>query len=117
MKDKSKPLTLEEYKEWGNPYNKKYESYIKKYDPILNIDLKAKYPNVYIYSNLEDTLVEYKEPFHYYMKMKEADVFKNKERNLYMNINLKYGHTQSSKRYENLNEQAIIYSMIVKQIK
>ena len=50
------------------------------------------------------------------MKMKEADVFKNKEKNLYMNINLKYGHTQSSKRYENLNEQAIIYSMIVKQI-
>ena len=116
MKDNSKPLTLEEYKEWGNPNIKKYESYMEKYDPMRNINLKSNYPNVYIYSNLEDTLVDYKEPFNYYMKMKEADVFKNKEKNLYMNINLKYGHTQSSKRYENLNEQAIIYSMIVKQI-
>ena len=58
--------------------------------------MKAKYPNIYIYSNLEDTLVEYKEPLNYYMKIKDADVFKNKEK-FVMHINLKYGHIQSSK--------------------
>ena len=117
MKDTSKPLTTEEYKEWGNPNIKKYGDYIKKYDPIINIDTKAKYPNIYIYSNLEDTLVEYKEPLNYYMKIKHADVFKNKERNLMMHINLKYGHMQSSKRYEGLNEFGVYYSLIINQLK
>ena len=117
MKDTSKPLTTEEYKEWGNPNVKKYYNYIKKYDPIRNIDMKAKYPNIYIYSNLEDTLVEYKEPLNYYMKIKDADVFKNKERNLLMHINLKYGHMQSSKRYEGLDEFGVYYSMIINQLK
>lgn len=117
MKDTSKPLTTEEYKEWGNPNNKKYYDYIKKYDPILNIDMKAKYPNIYIYSNLEDTLVEYKEPLKYYMKIKDADVFKSKERNLLMHINLKYGHMQSSKRYEGLDEFGVYYSLIINQLK
>ena len=36
---------------------------------MRNIDMKGKYPNIYIYSNLEDTLVEYKEPLNYYMKI------------------------------------------------
>jgi len=117
MKDESKPLTIEEYKEWGNPNIKKYETYIKKYDPISNIDLNADYPNIYIYSNLNDTLVEYKEPYKYYMKIKDADVFKTNKKNIHMNINLKYGHMQSSKRYENLNEFAIYYSIIINKLK
>lgn len=117
MMDTSKPLTLEEYKEWGNPHIKKYYNYMKKYDPMNNIDLSNKYPNIFIYSNLEDTLVEYKEPFNYYMKIKEADVFKNNEREILMNINLKYGHVQSSKRYEGLNEFAIYYSILINTLK
>jgi oligopeptidase B len=117
MKDESKPLTIEEYKEWGNPNIKKYETYIKKYDPISNIDFNADYPNIYIYSNLNDTLVEYKEPYKYYMKIKDADVFKTNKKNIHMNINLKYGHMQSSKRYENLNEFAIYYSIIINKLK
>ncbi len=117
MKDKSKPLTLEEYKEWGNPNIKKYESYIKSYDPVQNIRPKEKYPSIYIYSNMEDTLVEYKEPLKYYMLMKNVDVFSNNKRKLLMNINMKYGHVQSSKRYENNTEDATHYSIIINQIK
>ena len=117
MKDKSKPLTTEEYKEWGNPHNKKYETYIKKYDPMLNIDTNKDYPNIFIYSNFNDTLVSYKEPLKYYLKIKEANVFKNKEKDIMLNINLKYGHTQSSKRYESIDEEAIYYSIIIEKLK
>jgi oligopeptidase B len=117
MKDDSKPLTTEEYKEWGNPHNKKYETYIKKYDPMLNIDTNKDYPNIFIYSNFNDTLVSYKEPLKYYLKIKEANVFKNKEKDIFLNINLKYGHTQSSKRYESVDEEAIYYAMIIDKLR
>lgn len=116
MSDSTIPLTTEEYNEWGNPKQKKYRDYMEKYDPILNINLKKDYPNIFIYSNFEDSLVQYKEPFKYYQKIKEADVFKHKEKSLDMFINLKYGHVQSSKRYENLREHGVYYSIIINKL-
>ena len=52
----------------------------------------------------------------YYQKIKEADVFKHKEKSLDMFINLKYGHVQSSKRYENLSEHGVYYSIIIDKL-
>ena len=39
MSDESIPLTTFEYKEWGNPSNRKEYFYIKKYSPYDNIEL------------------------------------------------------------------------------
>ena len=89
---------------------------MEKYDPILNIDLKKDYPNIFIYSNIEDSLVQYKEPLKYYQKIKEAEVFKQNKKSLDMFINLKYGHVQSSKRYESLNEHGVYYSVIIDKL-
>lgn len=116
MSDSSIPLTTEEFNEWGNPKQKKYRDYMEKYDPILNIDLKKDYPNIFIYSNIEDSLVQYKEPLKYYQKIKEAEVFKQNKKSLDMLINLKYGHVQSSKRYESLNEYGVYYSIIIDKL-
>ena len=80
------------------------------------LDYKKKYPNIFIYSNLNDTLVPYLEPFNYYLKMKGADVFTSGERDIIMNMKLKYGHSQSSKRYEKLKEMGEIYDIILKYI-
>lgn len=90
---------------------------MKRYSPQDNIDYKKKYPNIFIYSNLNDTLVPYLEPFNYYLKIKGADVFTNKERDIIMNMKLKYGHMQSSKRYEHLYEYAEYYAIILNYIK
>ena len=90
---------------------------MKRYSPQDNIDYKKNYPNIFIYSNLNDTLVPYLEPFNYYLKMKGADVFTTGEKDIIMNMKLKYGHSQSSKRYEFLYEYAEYYTMILNYIK
>lgn len=110
------PLAIESYREWGNPNEKKVHDYMKRYSPQDNIDYKKKYPNIFIYSNLNDTLVPYLEPFNYYLKMKGADVFTSGERDIIMNMKLKYGHSQSSKRYEYLYEYAEYYAIILNYI-
>ena len=113
MSDKCSPLTTEEYYEFGNPSDKKMYEYIKKYSPIDNINFKHNYPNVYIYSNINDNQVRYTEPFKYYNKIKNSSVFISGEKDLLMKINLKYGHRQSSKRFEMMNETAEIYNLIL----
>ena len=49
--------------------------------------------------------------------MKGADVFTSGERDIIMNMKLKYGHMQSSKRYEHLYEHAEYYAIILNYIK
>jgi len=109
------PLTTEEYKEWGNPGDPKYFNAMKAYDPIRNIDITAPYPNIFIYTNKNDSLVGYWVPFNYYMKMKNADVFKNNERKINIYINSKYGHQGSSDIDETREERAEVYAVILKQ--
>ena len=113
MCNDKKPLTTEEYYEWGNPKEKKYFEYIKSYCPYTNINLKNEYPNIYIYSNIEDSLVDYKVPYNYYLKIRESEVFKNKSRNIFLNIKLKYGHKGSSNHFEKNSETGDIYTVIL----
>lgn len=116
MSDKCGPLTREEYHEFGNANIKKVRDYMMKYSPIDNIDYTNNYPNIFIYSNIDDTQVLYSEPYKYYHKIKESNIFKSNNKDLLMNIKLKYGHGQSSKRYESIVEMAEIYSLIIKYI-
>jgi protease II len=90
---------------------------MKQYSPQDNICLNSKYPNIFIYSNLHDTNVSFDEAYKYYNTIKNARVFLNKERDIHMMINMKYGHSQSSKRYEKNKEIAQIYDIIIKYIK
>jgi len=114
MTDTCQPLTTEEFKEWGNPKDKKVLNYLKSYDPISNINLLNNYPNIYIYGNLNDTLVPYYQPLKYYKKIKNAKIFKNKDKFVLLKINLKYGHMDASKTSESLYGTAEKYSMIIK---
>ena len=113
MCNDKKPLTTEEYKEWGNPKEKKYFDYMSMYCPYNNIDLCKEYPNLYIYSNLVDSLVSYKVPYNYYIKIREADVYKSGKKNIYLNIKMKYGHSGSSNHFERNEEMADIYTVIL----
>jgi len=108
-----KALTTEEYLEWGNPKIKKYFDYMNSYCPYSNINLKNNYPNIYLYSNINDSLVDYKVPYNYYLKIRQADVFKNKLKKIFLNIKLKYGHKGCSDHFEKNYEVSDIYSMIL----
>lgn len=113
MCNDKKALTTEEYIEWGNPKVKKYYNYMKDYCPYANIDLKKNYPNLYIYSNINDSLVDYRVPYNYYLKIREAEVYKNKLRKVFLNIKLKYGHKGSSDYFEKHEEDATIDTIIL----
>ena len=113
MTNECQPLTTEEYEEWGNPSNKQIEKYMRSYSPLDNINLSSDYPNIYIYSNVEDSLVPYKGVLNYYQKIKDADVFKCGKKKIILDINDKYGHGQASQRYESMHEMAKMYAVIL----
>ena len=117
MLDSKLKLTTGEYSEWGNPNKKKYFDYMLKYSPYDNIDLNKPYPNIYLYGNLNDSRVPYWEPLKYYAKIREGESFQNDNSEINIHINTAFGHSQSSERYQELIEQAKIYSIILHYIK
>jgi len=113
MCDKSIPLTTGEYEEWGDPNNKKYFNYMSKYCPYNNINLEGKYPNILLVSYMGDTQVSYSVPLNYYLKMRNAEVFKNGNKDIYLDLKMEYGHGGSSDPDEEDEEEVDIYSMII----
>ena len=53
MMNDSLPLTIDEYKEWGNPQNKEVYDYIMGYSPYQNIQPNT-YPNVLFLASYQD---------------------------------------------------------------
>ena len=53
MMNDTLPLTIDEYKEWGNPQSKKVYDYILKYSPYQNIR-PQQYPNVLLIASYQD---------------------------------------------------------------
>ncbi|GEM_PF-809648 len=53
MMDASLPLTVDEYKEWGNPQDKDVYDYINSYSPYQNIKKQA-YPNILLIGSFFD---------------------------------------------------------------
>ena len=86
---------------------------MRSYSPIDNINLSSDYPNIYIYSNVEDSLVPYKSVLNYFEKIKEADVFKSGKKQIVLDIDDKYGHGQATERYESMQEMAKMYAIIL----
>ena len=102
MSDESIPLTTFEYKEWGNPKNKKEYFYIKRYSPYDNIDFKP-YPSVLVTSSLYDSQVQYFEPAKYVPKLREHSTSDNP---ILLKMNLIGGHAGKSGRLASLQETA-----------
>ena len=102
MSDESIPLTTFEYKEWGNPKNKKEYFYIKRYSPYDNIENKP-YPSVLVTSSLYDSQVQYYEPAKYVPKLREHSTSDNP---ILLKMNLIGGHAGKSGRLASLKETA-----------
>jgi len=115
MTDSCQPLVTEEYEEWGNPENTSIYEYMESYDPMYNINLKLDYPNLYIYSNINDTNVTYPQVLKYFERIKNSAVFSAQDKFALLQINLKYGHGQASKKNERREQRAEILSLIIEQ--
>lgn len=112
MLDKDLPLTQTEYKEWGNPADKKYYHYMKSYSPYDNVAAKD-YPHLFVTCGLNDPRVTYWEPAKWVAKLRELKTNNNK---LIFKTNMGAGHFGQSGRFEYLWEQAEEYAFMLKTL-
>ena len=111
------PLGFESHSEWGNPEDKSTRDYIASYSPYRNINPDGDYPHLFIYANLNDTLVPYTQPYRYYQLLsKKVGVYANKKKDLYLHIDPHYGHNQGITKKDKARERAIMLSFIEKYV-
>ncbi len=113
MFDDSLPLTKTEYKEWGNPHDKKYYRYMKSYSPYDNVTEQV-YPHMYITGGLNDQRVTYWEPTKWALKLRD---FNSGTNDVLLKINMGEGHFGKSGRFDSLKEVAEEYSYVLTKLK
>ena len=109
MLDDTIPLTTGEYDEWGNPNDKKYYDYMKRYSPYDNVKSRA-YPNLLVTTGLHDSQVQYWEPAKWVAKLREYNISNHK---LLLHIDMNSGHGGASGRFESLKEVALEYAFLL----
>lgn len=112
MSNKKNPLGFESHSEFGNPFIPSHLKYLQSYDPLSHIQPKGNYPSVFIYTNLNDTLVPYKESLMYYEALKQVDVFKENKKEISLFIDPLYGHEQGQSVYQKNQSIAKIIDVI-----
>ena len=112
MLDDSLPLTKMEYKEWGDPNNKKFYEYMKSYSPYDNVK-SQRYPHLLITGGLHDFRVTYWEPTKWAAKLRELKVG---EEVLLLKIKTAAGHFGASGRFNYFKEEAEALAFIIKYL-
>jgi oligopeptidase B len=112
MLDRSLPLTVGEYEEWGNPQVAEDYFYMKSYCPYTNLERKA-YPAILVKTGLNDSQVMYWEPAKYVAKLRTLKTDTNP---LLFKINMGAGHGGASGRYDYLREIALDYAFLLREI-
>jgi len=112
MLDKSLPLTLVEYLEWGNPNVERYYRYMRAYSPYDNLRA-GDYPAMLVETSLNDSQVMYWEPAKYVAKLRRL---KTDTRPVILKTIMEAGHGGASGRYDALKELAFTYSFILDQV-
>jgi len=109
MLDESIPLTTGEFDEWGNPKDEDYYHYIKGYSPIDNVSTQD-YPSMLVTTGLHDSQVQYWEPAKWVAKLRE---FKTDNNDILFHINMEFGHSGASGRFEIYREIALEYAFLL----
>ena len=114
MNDKT-PLGLATQSELGNPHDKTIENYIHSYAPLEHIQ-DGPYPNMLIYTNLQDTSIPYKEPCAYYEAMKKIEVYRTGQSDLTLYTDTRFGHTQGSLQKDKCDHYGVLFSYVLKYL-
>lgn len=113
MCDPSLPLTVGEWKEWGNPNSAKYYDYMRSYSPVDNV-CEQEYPALLILGGLHDPRVSYWEPLKWAAHLREKRT--NKEETLLVRIDMA-GHFSASDRYKKMREEAVSMAFVLDELK
>ena len=109
LQDKTIPLSTTDIDEFGDPAKQEYYEYMKSYSPYDNV-APAKYPNMYIFTSLNDSQVPYWEPLKWTAKLRDNQTGENK---ILLNLNMEAGHGGASGRYDRLKELAKSYAFAI----
>ena len=72
---------------------------------------------MFIYSNLNDTLVPYIQPYKYYNTlMNDVDVYRNHTKDLYLHVEDRFGHNQGTSLKDRIHDHAIFFAFIEKYV-
>ncbi len=112
MLDKSLPLTIGEYLEWGNPNKPRDYRCIKSYSPYDNLERRA-YPAMFLETSLNDSQVGYWEAAKYVAKQRALKTDGNP---LLLRTIMEAGHGGASGRYDALKELAFTYAFVLDQM-
>ena len=105
------PLTVGEFKEFGNAKKyKKHFEYIKSYAPYNNIK-KQNYPHMFVTTSLFDNRVLFDEPTKYVAKLRK---FKQDKNILLLRTEMEAGHGGKTGRDASIEELALEFSFILK---
>lgn len=109
MLDDTIPLTTSEYDEWGNPNEKQYYDYMLSYSPYDQVKAQD-YPNLLVTSGLHDSQVQYFEPTKWVARLRANKTDQNL---LFLDTNMKAGHSGASGRFDGLKELAKKFAFII----
>jgi len=105
-------VTSLDWDEWGNPYEKKYYNYIKKYSPYDNIKAQS-YPNLLFITGAKDEQVNYWEPAKMMAKLRDT---KTNSNTILLKTYMNTGHSGASGKYGYYNEQAMRFAFILNSV-
>lgn len=109
LQDKSIPLSTTDADEFGDPEKQEFYEYMKSYSPYDNVQ-PAKYPNVYIYTSMNDSQVPYWEPVKWTAKLRANQKGSGR---ILLDVNLDAGHGGASGRYDRIRELAKSYAFAI----
>ena len=107
--DDTIPLSTTDGEEFGSPKKQEFYEYMKSYSPYDNT-APAKYPNLYIFSSMNDSQVPYWEPLKWTAKLRAAN---QSDSTIVLRMNVDAGHGGASGRYDRLKEVAQSYAFVL----
>lgn len=114
MLDRTLPLTVTEYDEWGNPEaDRSAFEYIRSYSPYDNT-APAKYPNMLLTGGLNDPRVSYWEPAKWAQKLRENNQGSN---DVLLKVDLDAGHAGPADRYAAIRDEAFVQAFVLDRLR
>jgi oligopeptidase B len=113
MCDETLPLTPPEWNEWGDPlHDPQAHARIRDYSPYDNVRAQD-YPAILATGGVSDPRVTYWEPAKWVARLREL---RTNDAPLLLKINLAAGHGGASGRFERLEEIALAYAFVIRQL-
>jgi oligopeptidase B len=112
MSDETIPLTVQEFRQWGNPKDRGDYEYLRGYCPYTNLR-RAAYPAILVTASLNDSQVLFHEPAKYVARLRALKTDRNP---LLLKCNMDAGHGGASGRYDALKEQAFVQAFVLDQL-